>query len=327
VKKSIPKTLLVVKNRALGDSIMGLSTVQYLKKELPDTKIIYGVPKWIYPLYQDVQTLADDIIPLSFKTMSDWFESRRRIKEHKVDQVLELFQSGRTAKFFKLWQAFGGPQYSFHNHHSKEGPVYDQGVIKSNIQRDLDGAWTFYGKGKEPPHFINIPPHIERRPLNQGHFILGVVATRQTKMWPLSYYAELTHLISKKFPETKILIPLGPGDSEIENELRGKVSHDSEFLKVPLNELPQHLAGARHYIGNDTGLKHICVALGIPTYTLFGPEPPTEWHPYDPQKHPYYFREPLECRTRESHYCGLNTCQSMICLNEFKPSNLLDEIQ
>ncbi len=326
MKKSIPKTLLVVKNRALGDSIMGLSTIQYLKKELPDTKIIYGVPKWIYPLYRDVGTSADEIIPLSFKTMGDWLESRKVIKERNVDHVLELFQSGRTAKFFNLWRKLGGPKYVFHNHHEKEGNVHDQGVIKSNIQRDLDGAWTFYGSGDSPPNFLQISPYLKRRPENKGHFVLGVVATRQTKMWPLSYYAELTHLISEKFPDKKILIPLGPGDGEIEGQLRGNVSDNSEFLKVPLSELPKKLAGARQYIGNDTGLKHICVALNIPTYTLFGPEPPTEWHPYDPQKHPYYFREPLECRTREAHYCGLNTCQSMICLNELKPSNLLEKI-
>lgn len=326
VRKSIPKTLLVVKNRALGDSIMGLSTLHYLKDILPGTKVIYGVPKWIFPLYEKVETHADKIIPLSFKNLSEWRESRKLIKEHEVDSVLELFQSGRTKKFFKLWCLLGGPRYVAHNHHIKNGPVHDQGVIKSNIQRDLDGAWTFFGRGDMPPSYLGYPPLLKAPALHDNHIILGVVATRETKMWPLEYYAELTHLLSEKYPSSKILIPLGPGDKAIEEALTGKISAKASFLKVPLNELPAHLSHARQYIGNDTGLKHICVALGVPTYTLFGPEPPTEWHPYDEKSHPYYFRTPLGCRTQNSHYCALKSCHSMICLNEFKPLDLLEHI-
>jgi heptosyltransferase-2 len=327
VRKSIPKTLLVVKNRALGDSIMGLSSIHFLKDTLPQTRIIYGVPKWIYPLYKNVETYADEIIPLGFKDLKEWRESRKLIKSHKVDSVLELFQSGRTKKFFNLWRLMGGPRYVAHNHHTNKGPVHDQGVIKSNIQRDLDGAWSFFGHGDQPPSFLGYPPTLRVNPKSKGHIVLGVVATRETKMWPLEYYGELTHLIKEKYPESKIIIPLGPADKAIEEELSGKISSHSEFLKVPLDELPVRLAGARHYIGNDTGLKHICVALGIPTYTLFGPEPPTEWHPYDKSLHPYYFREPLECRTRVAHYCALKSCQSMICLNEHKPLNLLNDLK
>lgn len=324
VRKSIPKTLLVVKNRALGDSIMGLSTLHYLKDTLPETRLIYGVPKWIYPLYKNTETYADKIIPLSFKDMKEWRESRKLIKSEGVDSVLELFQSGRTKKFFKLWRLFGGPRYQAHNHHAKTGPVHDQGVIKSNIQRDLDGAWTFFGKGTQPPSFLGYSPTLKAQAQASGHIVLGVVATRETKMWPLEYYGELTHLLQKEYSEVKIMIPLGPGDQKIEEALKDQVSSNSEFLKVPLKELPLKLAGAKLYIGNDTGLKHICVALGVPTYTLFGPEPPTEWHPYDEKQHPFYFRTPLECRTREAHYCALKSCHSMICLNEFKPLNLLE---
>lgn len=324
MKKSIPKTLLVVKNRALGDSVMGLSTIQYLRDTLPDTTIIYAVPKWIFPLYKNC---GHKVIALDFKTLGDWLESRRIIKEHNIDTVFELFQSGRTAKFFKIWRLFGGPHYNFHNHHSKEGLVFDQGVIKSNIQRDLDGAWTFFGHGSGPPSFLDYPPVLDiSDKASKLQIVIGVVATRETKMWPLSSYGLLTHLIQKNFPKHKIVIPLGPGDNLIEEELKGIISSNTEFLKVPLDRLPLELAGSSLYVGNDTGLKHLCVSLGVSTYTLFGPEPPTEWHPYDSSLHPFYFREPLECRTKSAHYCGLQTCDSMICLNTLSPENLSEKI-
>lgn len=326
MEKSIPKTLLVVKNRAMGDSIMTLSTLHYLKDIMPETKILYGVPKWIAPLYENVETHADEIIPLDFSSLTHWWEMKKLLGSHKIDTVLELFQSGRTAKFFKLWSRLGGPRYVAHNHHTSHGPVHDQGKIKSNIQRDLDAAWTFFGKGTQPPHFLGYPPKVKvhSNTPKDNTIILGVVATRPTKMWPLENYGKLTHLLSDQGKE--IIIPLGPGDNEIENIIAPLVSENTKFIKASLDKLPLELAGCERYIGNDTGLKHICVALGIPTFTLFGPEPPTEWHPYDPILHPYYFREPLECRTKIAHYCGLHTCESMICLNEFGPKEVLKRV-
>ena len=124
----------------------------------------------------------------------------------------------------------------------------------------------------------------------------------------------------------KIIIPLGPHDNEIEKTLKPLVPANTLFIKEPLAQLPLSLHGCERYIGNDTGIKHLCVALGIPTYTLFGPEPPTEWHPYDSEKHPYYYLSPLECRTKYAHYCDLRNCQSMICLNTLTVESLFKKI-
>jgi heptosyltransferase-2 len=80
--------------------------------------------------------------------------------------------------------------------------------------------------------------------------------------------------------------------------------------------LAKELSKASMYIGNDTGLKHICIALGVKTYTFFGPEPPLEWHPY-------FYIEGLECRTRDAHFCGLSECESMVCLKDITVESCL----
>lgn len=322
--KLSPKTLLVVKNRAMGDSIIGLSCLQYLRDILPQTRIIYAVPKWIKPLYDQVDVAADEVIALDLSSMGKWLQHWRDFRRLEIDTVFEMFQSGRTAKFFKTWQTMGGPTYVAHNHHHP-GPVHDQGVIKPNIQRDLDGAWTYFGHSNLPPSYLNYSPLIKHTEAKQDAVILGVVATRETKMWPLEYYKELIQLLLNKVE--KVLIPLGPSDNVIEDFFKPLVSDRCQIVKEKLSTLPSKLTGAKFYVGNDTGLKHLCVALDIPTYTLFGPEPPLEWHPYDEAKHPYYFKTPLECRTRSAHYCGLSTCDSMICLNEMTALKLYSTLE
>jgi ADP-heptose:LPS heptosyltransferase len=46
-----------------------------------------------------------------------------------------------------------------------------------------------------------------------------------------------------------------------------------------LYELARWLAGARLYIGNDSGITHLAAAVGTPVLALFGPSDPSVWAP------------------------------------------------
>lgn len=307
--------LLVVKKRALGDSIMGLSAIQYLKSIHPTWKITYAVPGWVYPLYENIQTSADQIIPINGAL--DFFS---KILQVNPDGIHEMHQTGSTHKILSTYSFLKNIPYTFHNHHStKPGQIVDQGIPKAAIQRDLDGVAAFWGM-KTKPEYLNFRPQIQTTAsLHKKRIILGVVATRETKMWPLEYYQQLC--ISLQALGFEVAIPLGPGDGKIEQALAGL-----PIIKLPLQELGKFFAESALYVGNDTGIKHLAVAVGIPTLTFFGPENPSEWHPYDSSDHPYLFVEGLECRTRSAHYCALATCDSMICLNRFSPQMVEQKI-
>jgi ADP-heptose:LPS heptosyltransferase len=49
-----------------------------------------------------------------------------------------------------------------------------------------------------------------------------------------------------------------------------------------LYELACWLAGARLYIGNDSGITHLAAAAGAPALALFGPTDPAIWAPRGP---------------------------------------------
>ena len=72
-----------------------------------------------------------------------------------------------------------------------------------------------------------------------------------------------------------------------------------------LREVMGLLSQSQLYIGHDTGTKHIAAALNVPTITLFGPENPLEWHPYDQKRHPFFFQSELKCR---GSWCPLKIC-------------------
>ncbi len=331
------RTILVVKNRAMGDSIMGLSALQYIRELYPEAKIIYAIPSWITPLYKNVDIECDQVISCDLKNAKDWVALFKKMRALKPDVIFEMHLAGRTFKFFNTYSKLFRTPYFFHDHHSKKSKKYhvpngilDQGVIKPVIQRDLDGVYSCLSKKEEIPNFLNYTPVISAEKAKKKRLVLGVVATRATKMWPLDYYVELAKICSKSFPNLSIKIPLSKseGDLEIKERLEELNINDyAEIVHIPLSQLPRFIGNSKLYVGNDTGLKHLAIATGVKSYTLFGPEPPNEWHPYDEEAHPYFYKDPLECRTRTAHYCGLSNCSSMICLNEFMPRDVFARIE
>jgi heptosyltransferase II len=327
IKKN-PK-ILVVKNRALGDAVIGVATIQYLRTIFPDSEIVYAVPEWVAPLFEQLSGDYTRVLPLKIKSLWQFYKS---LKKEKFDIIFELQQRGTTANLLKIFTFFSRVPYFFHNHNVFEKTeIHDQGVIKPIIQRDLDGVWSilrrFYPQ-LPTPNYLSFTPKLQLKnsAIFHDQIIFGVVATKETKMWPLEHYVSLASSLISNQPDLNIIIPLSKSsaDSQIEKRLvQLNLPKQCHMIKVSLDKLPEYLCRAKVYIGNDTGLKHICIALGVKTVTLFGPESPNEWHPYDSSKHPFLYQDPLACRVLNGHYCGLENCDSMICLNQFLPSDVI----
>jgi hypothetical protein len=83
------------------------------------------------------------------------------------------------------------------------------------------------------------------------------------KSWPLERFQEVARALPMP-----VRWCAGP-----EETLEGAVRIDD------LYELARWLAGARLYIGNDSGITHLAAAVGAPVIALFGPTDPAVWAP------------------------------------------------
>jgi hypothetical protein len=93
-----------------------------------------------------------------------------------------------------------------------------------------------------------------------GQIVLHPFASNPTKRWPGAMAFDL------------------PGERVV--RIRGPEECLDGALFIPdLMELARFLAGAKAYIGNDSGITHLAAALGIPTIALFGPTDPAVWGP------------------------------------------------
>ena len=105
---------------------------------------------------------------------------------------------------------------------------------------------------------INIP-----QPPLRDRVIINPFSGSQRKNWPLAFYRDLSLRLSIPVEWTA-----GPEEALLE-----AVRFET------LDRLASWLAGARLYIGNDSGITHLAASLGMPVLALFGPTAPETWAP------------------------------------------------
>ena len=200
----------------------------------------------------------------------------------------------------------------------------------------MDGVYSFWGKQQSLPNFLDYQPVMSPSSCYlKKRVLFGVVATRETKKWPLEHYKKLAELIYSHHPSLEIVIPLSTSvpDIKIKEEIKKlNFPANTSVVHWPLNQLANEFSGSLCYIGNDTGIKHLAIAVGLKTVTFFGAEPPNEWHPYNLETQKYFYRENLSCRTRTHHYCGLQVCdlkdsEYNQCLTKLYPEQIYQEIK
>jgi len=115
--------------------------------------------------------------------------------------------------------------------------------------------------GGRPPAVPRIP--VPREP--GGFATLHPFAGSPAKRWPLERFRELARMLEQTMP---VGWCAGPEDA-----LDGAVRIEN------LYELAQHLARARAFVGNDSGITHLAAAVQTPVVALFGPADPRVWAP------------------------------------------------
>jgi ADP-heptose:LPS heptosyltransferase len=98
-------------------------------------------------------------------------------------------------------------------------------------------------------------------PRTGNRVLIHAGAARAVRMWPRARFEELAAGLGKKGWETEI----------VDDSLTGVAA------------LIEKLDSADRFIGNDSGPGHIAALLGVPTFTVFGPQLPELFAPRHPK--------------------------------------------
>ncbi|MFH0919406.1 MAG: glycosyltransferase family 9 protein [Fibrobacterota bacterium] len=114
------------------------------------------------------------------------------------------------------------------------------------------------------------------------------VSRREYKRWPLERYATVCDALHARYG-FRFLPLFGPGEGPAVEEVIA-CSHSTGAFLYPyappsFNALLPLLKACAFYFGNDNGIRHVAIAAGLPTATVFGTPDPRAWTPPADSRH------------------------------------------
>ena len=312
-----PRRILVIQLRRIGDVILTTPAIRALKRRYPAAEIDFLVEE------TGSQALAGnpDLNRILVYRGGPWetLAWLWRVRRLGYDWIIDYLGNPRSALLtaFSGAAVRAGPARAAHRwayNHLLVQPDKAQyaGLEKISV---LHALGIDAGGADFMPYVFLAPRSV--RPENLVG--LAPASRKETRRWPASSFVELGKLLRERFG-SELVVFWGPGELPLAREVaRGigpgaRISDPTPDLAAAARELVR----CRIIVTNCNGLKHLAVALGVPTLTVHGSSDPASWTPPHPD-HASVRLEELDCIA-----CRLNVCpRHLECMKELSPQRVL----
>jgi heptosyltransferase-2 len=141
-----------------------------------------------------------------------------------------------------------------------------------------------------------------------------------SKLWPPEHFARACDALRERFGLLPVILPApNPMELAIARDVASRIRGRHLLVEAPgdLEQLKAFVERAALWVGNDTGPRHVAVALGRPAVTLMGPTDPR--HTEHLLARQRVLREPVECSP-----CGRPVCPiDHRCMTRIPPERVV----
>jgi heptosyltransferase III len=283
--------VLICRLRSLGDMVLETPALAALHAWRPDLRLCVLAEPWCAPVLDGNPAVAE--VVLSGGLAETALRLRRRcfpifFNQHGGPRSA-LLAGGSGAPWRVCWTGY---QYSFlYNVHVPDREEFFGTAAVHMVEHRLSQFyWTGLPRGPIPRTRVfpqaAVMASVERQLASRGiapggaYAVLQPAARTPGMRWPVEKYAALARILREEHSMATV-VNLGRRDEELAAEVRRKISGCAvvvDSFTVP--ELIALLAGARLFVGNDSGPAHVAAAADCPCVVLFGPTNPVEWGPW-----------------------------------------------
>ena len=136
-----------------------------------------------------------------------------------------------------------------------------------------------------PPEGEPLTPLIASH-LNQPYAVLHPGPLTAYKRWPLAYWQQLIEWLVQQGLQVVLSASPAKQDLQLNHDILSLLNEQTRKSvidtagKLTISQAGTLLRSAAIYIGVDTSITHLAAACNIPTITLFGATPPTNFGPW-----------------------------------------------
>lgn len=317
---------MIIQLRRIGDVLLSTPVIRALRTHFPKSHIAFLTERESSDLLA-LNPYLDEVIILERERYRNPLYSLKKIwqiRKKGFDLVIDLLGNPRTAYISFLsgarhrmghdlpWRRFfynilirndGKPKYSATQKLEALKPL---GV-------DALGAKPDFLVPEEARRFAQ--RFLEEEGTDGERLIISISPTsrRHFRRWHLERFAQLSDWLISRFQATVVLV-WGPGEKGVVEKLESLMKHKPSISPKTedLFQLGAILQSCDLHIGNDNGTKHVAVAVGTPTITIYGPQNPINWTYPEPSRHKF-LKKQSDCPDCDKIK---HKCQELSCLDK-----------
>jgi ADP-heptose:LPS heptosyltransferase len=325
-----PSRILLIQLRRIGDTLLGTPALRALGKHFPDAEIDFVAESPAEEVLRGHPRLSR-LLVAPRHGLRETYLFVKLMRECRYDWAIDFMSNPRSAQFaflsgakVRVGLSRRGRKWAF-THHVVEEET-DRDCYAVDLRLRILQQLGVPPAGRELEIFCDNVSSDEsahaKHVLSQFHSAKPLVAVAVGSANPAKRYpSDLTaQVISRLYAEGfEVVLTAGPDEASFAEEIMSLLDHNVAHIlsaRVPL--LAALYRNCNLCIGPDSAPKHIAVACGLPTITLFGPGRPSNWND-DSNPRSVMLVAPCEIRPN----CVEADCARFGCLRRIEPDTVI----
>jgi predicted lipopolysaccharide heptosyltransferase III len=330
----IPRSILLVRLRLIGDVVFTTPAIRAVRRRYPDARLVYLVEEEAAPVVQHNPHL-DEVIVVAHtrggRRVADDLALARRLWRDRFDLVIDFHGGPRSAWLTWVTRAPVRVGYDV----AGRRWMYSRVVHRPRALRarhSVENQWDLlaavddaFATGPSPEHDrVEMPVDDEARRRVDGRLAAGPAATAWIVMhvsagnpfrrWPEASFADLAAALVRGDAGRAVIITGGPSDRDAATRViataratlgaLGTRVVDGDGLS--LADLRALVDRAALFVGGDSGPLHVASTSETPIVGLYGPTLAERSRPWRPERVPAVAVDAgeLPCRPCDQRVCA-----------------------
>jgi ADP-heptose:LPS heptosyltransferase len=307
--------VLIIRARAIGDVILTTPMIRAVRRALPDAEIDFLVEPFAEPALRGNPHLSNIVLLKRYSVKKELPNVRLMRKNElknggffvrmiemarfyafvigrKYDLVFDLWGNLRTAILSFLTGAkyragfnFRGRKYFYNLRVEPDVPpkynvYYHMDLLKAAGIREDGGQTEFFTSAGDDAFADEF---FRSAGIKPGAIGINGMGSWITKRWPPEKFAALIERLIAEDNGRQFVILWGPGELPLAEKISGMINNGKKNVIIApetgIKQLGAIIKKLGILITNDGAPKHIAVATGTPTVTIYGPTNYRSWGP------------------------------------------------
>jgi len=270
----------IIKHAAFGDLLLLRPFLVLLRRHFPSARITLSVISHYQRGIPEDLVDRIHVVPGS-KERQGWLATYRAYRKlGPQDLLFDLTASTRSFIISRLTPARFKIGYQYRSVHKW---VYHMAIPRSAFRFEAE---TFleqlhpFGIRYDLPLEFAMP--VEATSTGTPAIVYFPTASTPAKSWPVEHFTRLIRMASERWPDHRHIILSGLADWEQAQarDIHNGTGKPDNVVLLPAGENDAALIkGACLLVANDTGIRHLGIAVGTPTVCIFFSAPPFRYWP------------------------------------------------